>query len=115
MKIQSTVRKDVGHTFGILQARFKIKKNPYREYKLETMSNIMMCFIVLHNMIIQDEQGQNFEPIFEQPIGGGQMRQHMTFWELNTSTTELLNAQTHYTLRNDIIEQLWQIRREGRY
>jgi hypothetical protein len=61
----------------------------------------MMCCIVLHNMIIQDEQGQNFESIFEQPIGGGQMRRHMTFRELNTSTIELLNVQTHYTLRNE--------------
>jgi hypothetical protein len=70
-KMQSVARKDVEHAFGILQARFKIVKNLCRQYELETMSNIMMYCIVLHNMIIQDEQGQNLESNFKQPLGGG--------------------------------------------
>jgi hypothetical protein len=68
----------------------------------------------MHNMIVEDEQGQDLEPIFEQPIRGDGMRRDLTFWELNVGTRELENLHTHYSLHNDIMDHLWHLRGEGR-
>jgi hypothetical protein len=70
-KMQAAARKDVERAFGVLQARWEIVKNPCRQYDLHTITNIMMCCIILHNMIIDDEQGQDLEPVFDQEISGG--------------------------------------------
>ena len=47
--------------FGVLQARWEIVKNPMRQWDLETISNIMMACIIMHNMIIKDERGLRLE------------------------------------------------------
>jgi hypothetical protein len=113
-KMQSAARKDVERAFGVLQARWEIVKNPCRQYDLETITSIMMCCIILHNMIIHDEQGQNLEPIFDQGIFGGGLRRDLTFRDLNVGSRELENLHTHYSLRNDIIDHLWHLRGESR-
>jgi hypothetical protein len=114
-KMQSGARKDVERAFGVLQARWEIVKNPYRQWELDTMNNIILCCIILHNMIIEDEQGQNFEPIFYQAIQGGGMWRGLSFRELNAGTRELENMEMHLELRNDIMDHLWHLRGEGRY
>jgi hypothetical protein len=53
-KMQAALRKDVERAFGVLQARWEIVKNPVRQWDLDTISNIMYCCIILHNMIVQD-------------------------------------------------------------
>jgi hypothetical protein len=73
-----------------------------------------MCCIIMHNMIIEDDQGQDLEPIFEQSIAGGDMRRDLSFHELNVGTRELEDMHTHFSLRNDIMDRLWYIRGEGR-
>jgi hypothetical protein len=69
--MQAAARKDVERAFGVLQARWEIVKNPCRQYDLHTITNIMICCIILYNMIIDDEQGQDLEPVFDQGISGG--------------------------------------------
>lgn len=55
--LQEAVRKDIERAFGVLQARFHIVKNPCRQWSSDTMSDIMTCCIILHNMILEDERG----------------------------------------------------------
>jgi hypothetical protein len=43
----------------VLQARFVIIRQPARFFYLETLRDIMNACIILHNMIIEDEQGEN--------------------------------------------------------
>lgn len=74
----------------------------------------MMCCIILHNMIIDDEQGQDLEPVFDQGISGGGLRRDLTFHDLNVGTRELENLHTHYALRNDIMDHLWRLKGDGR-
>jgi hypothetical protein len=105
----------VERAFGVLQARWEIVKNPCRQYDLDSITNIMMCCIILHNMIIDNEQGEDLEPIFEQGISGGGMHRDLTFRELNVGTRELENQHTHFALRNDIMDHLWRLRGEGRF
>ena len=52
---QEAVKKDVEHAFGVLQARFAIVRGPARFFHLETLKDIMMTCIILHNMIVEDE------------------------------------------------------------
>jgi hypothetical protein len=67
-KLQSALRKDVERAFGVLQARFEIVKNPCKQRDLESITNVMFCCIILHNMVVQDEQHGQFESIFVQPM-----------------------------------------------
>ena len=53
---QEAVRKDVERAFGVLQARFAIVRGPARFFHLEMLKDIMMACIILHNMIVEDEQ-----------------------------------------------------------
>jgi hypothetical protein len=45
---------------------------------------------------------------------GGGLRRDLTFCDLNVGTRELENLHTHYALRNDIMDHLWQIKGDGR-
>ena len=54
---QEACRKDVERAFGVLQARFTIVRGPARFFHLETLQKIMKACIILHNMIVEDERG----------------------------------------------------------
>jgi hypothetical protein len=69
-KMQSALRKDVERTFGVLQARWEIVRNPVRTWGLETIGDIMMSCIILHNMV---EQDGDIKSIFDLPMRGGSM------------------------------------------
>ena len=43
----------------MLQARFAIVCGPARFFHLETLQKIMKACIILHNMIVEDEQDDN--------------------------------------------------------
>ncbi len=49
------VRKDVERAFGILQARFAFLRKPVLLWCLERMETSVLCCIILHNMIIEEE------------------------------------------------------------
>jgi hypothetical protein len=70
-KMQSVARKDVERAFEVLQARWDIMRNPVRAWDLDTITNIMIACIILHNMILQDEQGEDLEDIFDMPLREG--------------------------------------------
>ncbi|KAG9410117.1 hypothetical protein AC1031_022099 [Aphanomyces cochlioides] len=55
-KQQEALRKDVERGFGVLHARFAIVKNPARSWSRERVSSIMKACVILHNMIVEDEQ-----------------------------------------------------------
>ncbi|CAH9124355.1 unnamed protein product [Cuscuta epithymum] len=52
---QEAYRKDVERAFGILQTRWAIVRGPGRMYKTQTLRDIMLTCIILHNMIVEDE------------------------------------------------------------
>ncbi len=47
--------------FGVLQAKFQVITNPCREWNKEVIGYVLMACVVLHNMIIENEQGQNLK------------------------------------------------------
>lgn len=58
-QLQESARKDVECAFGVLQARFTIVRGPRRFWDRQTLKDIMMACIILHNMIIEDERHYN--------------------------------------------------------
>jgi hypothetical protein len=64
----------VERAFGVLQACWEIVRNPVRARGLETIGDIMMACVILHNMVVQDEQHGDFESVYDLPIRGGSMR-----------------------------------------
>ncbi|KAF5472220.1 hypothetical protein F2P56_008957 [Juglans regia] len=63
--VQESARKDVKRAFGVLQARFAIIRGPARFFHIETLNDIMMACVILHNMIIEEERANNEEEEFE--------------------------------------------------
>jgi hypothetical protein len=51
----------------------------------------MMACIIMHNIIIHDEQGEDLEPLFTLGIIEGGMQRGLTFRELNRATREVEN------------------------
>ncbi|CAM6091188.1 unnamed protein product [Calypogeia fissa] len=114
-KCQESARKDVERAFGVLQARWRIVKQPARSWHLERVHTILMASIILHNMIIEDERGEDHEDF---RVEGGPMlvvrRGSMPWKDYLAATIELESHTTHFQLRNDLIEHLWQRRGEVR-
>ena len=112
-KCQEGARKDVERAFGVLQARFEILKNPVRQWDLQTIENIMMACIIMHNMIIEDEQGLPLEPFADWGLPVETLRLPFSFRELQDGTRQLENVQAHFALRNDLCEHLLRLKGQG--
>ena len=55
-KCQEAARKDVEWAFNVLKSRFAIICGPSRAWNVNTMKDIMLASIILHNMIVEDER-----------------------------------------------------------
>ena len=49
-------RKDVEHTFGVLQSQFTIVHWPAQLWKRKSVGMGMLACVILHNMIVEDEK-----------------------------------------------------------
>jgi len=55
-KCQEATRKDVERAFGVFKSRFAIICGLSRAWNIDTMKDIMLTCIILHNMIVEDER-----------------------------------------------------------
>jgi hypothetical protein len=53
-KAQEACRKDVKHAFRVLQSRFAIMYGSARLCDDDSLGNIMMTYIIIHNMIVEE-------------------------------------------------------------
>ena len=58
---QAAARKDVERAFGILQAQFAIVRGPARFWDQKMLWYIMHACVIMHNMIIENERGQDVD------------------------------------------------------
>ncbi len=63
--MQKGARKDVECCFGVLQFHFGIIQNPFRLWQMDVIYEIMTTYVILHNIIIEDERDKNFESLFD--------------------------------------------------
>lgn len=55
-KKQETTNKNMGMAFIVLQTHWAIIQNLGKQWKIEALDNIIKAYIIIHNMIIKDEQ-----------------------------------------------------------
>ncbi|XP_048617757.1 uncharacterized protein LOC125589264 [Brassica napus] len=115
---QEAVRKDVERTFGVLQARFAIVKNPALFWDKAKIGRIMRACIVLHNMIVENErEGYTHFDVSELQQGEDTGTSHV---DLTYSTdipsnianmmsvrTRIRDRQMHQQLKANLVEHLW--------
>nr|XP_043629798.1 uncharacterized protein LOC122601091 [Erigeron canadensis] len=53
-RYQEAARKDVDRAFGFLQGRWQIIEQYARPYSVNRIKHIMLCCVILHNMIVED-------------------------------------------------------------
>lgn len=58
--------------------------------------------LVIHNMILEDERYQNFEPFFDQ-ANVGKLRCRLNFQTYMEGIQEIENSQTHFNLILDLV------------
>ena len=58
---QAAARKDVERAFEILQAQFAIVRGPARFWDQDILWYIMTACVIMHNMIIENERGQELD------------------------------------------------------
>ena len=64
-RVQEAARKDIERAFGVLQSRFVIVCGPAHFWDKRTLKNIMTCYVIFHNMILEDERGMNLEFFYD--------------------------------------------------
>ncbi|XP_042957031.1 uncharacterized protein LOC122292620 [Carya illinoinensis] len=111
---QESARKDVERAFRMLQARFSIISGPARFFHIETLNEIMMACIILHNMIIENERADNREEEFEyeqlpetthDPVSTGPTPEFSEFIQRHHA---LRDRRIHSQLQTDLVKHLWQ-------
>jgi glutathione S-transferase len=122
-KAQEACRKDVERAFGVLQSRFAIVRGPARLWDEDTLHDIMMACIIMHNMIIEDEReehGGQYEYHFDNDghyvcnydhMGSRVTVSHSAAPELVAwmrNYKNIKDSEIHYQLKSDLIEHLWQ-------
>ncbi|XP_059663488.1 uncharacterized protein LOC132309169 [Cornus florida] len=109
---QEAVRKDVERAFGVLQIRWAITHGPVYYWKKEDLSKIMRTYIILHNMIIEDEGDTNileWTPPTDESVYLSQYNQDRSFLAAHISTrlSRIRNVENNEDLRRDLMEYLW--------
>jgi len=108
-QVQEGARKDIERAFGVLQVRWGIIRGPAYGWDRYRLKNIMMACIILHNMIIDDERGENLPYVYDsngppvQPFRSGTREQT----DFIAAHHRLRDRDTAHKLKRDHIEHIW--------
>jgi hypothetical protein len=105
---QEGARKDIESAFGVLQSRFAVIRGPAYGWDRAQLNDIMMTCIILHNMIVEDEQHNagdtDFHDIGDLAIPYNNNPDREAFVAAHH---RLHDQNTHYQLQFDLIEHHW--------
>ena len=114
-QVQKGCRKDIERAFGVLQAQFKIIREPTRLWDIGDLGIIMRSCIILHNMIVEDERDTYAQrwTDFEQSegIGSSTPQPYSTevlpaFANHVRARFELRNPNVHHELQADLVKHI---------
>uniref|UniRef100_A0A0D3AWM0 DDE Tnp4 domain-containing protein n=1 Tax=Brassica oleracea var. oleracea TaxID=109376 RepID=A0A0D3AWM0_BRAOL len=112
---QESTRKDVERAFGVLQSRFAIVKNPALLWDKEKIGRIMRTYVILHNMIVENEQGGYIQIDTSEFESGESSRssevQRTTSFNIGNMLgirNEVRGSKKHDPLKADLVENVWQ-------
>ncbi|XP_057439908.1 uncharacterized protein LOC130731663 [Lotus japonicus] len=115
-KHQEGCRKDIERAFGVLQARFKIIREPARFWDITDLGIIMRSCIILHNMIVEDERDSYAQrwTDFEQAEGSGSSTPQPystevlpAFADHVRARSEFRDPNVHHQLQADLVKHIW--------
>ncbi|XP_058742256.1 uncharacterized protein LOC131614711 [Vicia villosa] len=115
-KFQEGCRKDIERAFGVLQARFKIIREPARLWDIANLGIIMRSCIILHNMIVEDERDSYSQrwTDFEQSgeSGSSAPQPYSTevlpaFANHVRARSEFRDPNVHQELQADLVKHIW--------
>ena len=113
---QEAYRKDIERAFGVLQARFKIIREPARLWDIADLSIIMRSCIILHNMIVEDERdsySQRWTDFEQSEESGSSAPQPYStevlpaFANHVRARSELRDKKAHHELQADLVKHIW--------
>ncbi|GJW49993.1 ALP1-like protein isoform X1 [Tanacetum coccineum] len=106
---QESARKDVERAFGVLQGRWGLIQQPARAYEVNTLRRIMYAGIIMHNMILED---QNMSVVDWKHVYSNPARSLQTMWIDRCQTQrrkakELRDKDTHISLQQNLMNHIW--------
>ena len=110
-RYQEAARKDVERAFGVLQGRWQIIEQDARPFSINKIKRIMYCCVILHNMIVEDND-RAISPFEEELIANTTLPTRS--WDERVSTQlqmygELRDRRVHHELRNALVEHVWRL------
>jgi hypothetical protein len=108
-KAQEACRKDVEHALGVLQSHFAIVRRSAHLWNEESIRNIIMAYITMYNMIVEDEKDEDDDFIYD--YMGEVTVSHDDAPELEAfiaNYRKIKDNETHTQLQADLVEHLWQ-------
>ena len=106
---QAAARKDVERAFGILQAQFAIVRGPARFWDQDMLWYIMTACVIMHNMIIENERGQDLDythyELMGHPVRVRRRAERVA--RFVASYHAIRRNETHTELQKDLIEEWW--------
>nr|KAJ0210462.1 hypothetical protein LSAT_V11C400196580 [Lactuca sativa] len=108
-EMQEAARKDVERAFGVLQSRWAIVRGLVRSWQLKNIKDIMYTCIILHNMIIENEENaiSNWSDDVDPPISVNQGLVEEVQYQIQRNYELSVNA-VHHALRDDLMEHIWE-------
>nr|GEU86362.1 protein ALP1-like [Tanacetum cinerariifolium] len=106
---QESARKDVERAFGVLQGRWGLIQQQARAYEVNTLRRIMYAGIIMHNMILED---QNMSIVDLNHVYSNPARSMQTMW-IDRCETQRLKAKelrardTHISLQQNLMNHIW--------
>ncbi|XP_075486460.1 uncharacterized protein LOC142526074 [Primulina tabacum] len=99
---------DVERAFGVLQSRWAIVKGPAHYWYRKKLKQILLAYIILHNMIVEDEGGHVTNWYNDE---GDELAQlihgsNRGFQDYLRTSYELRDTQVHHQLRADLVEHI---------
>ena len=106
---QAAARKDVERAFGILQAQFAIVRGPARFWDQDMLWYIMTICVIMHNMIIENEHGQDLDYTHYELMGHlvQVRRKAERVARFVASYHAIRRNERHDDLQKDLIEEWW--------
>ncbi|GJW60519.1 ALP1-like protein isoform X1 [Tanacetum coccineum] len=110
-RVQESARKDIERAFGVLQGRWRIIQQPARSYHMNTIKKIMYCYMILHNMILKDQNFHisEYADMYVSPESNIQRTWVERCERLRRKNKELWDRRVHDNLRHDIVKHLWNL------
>ena len=110
---QESARKDIERAFGVLQGRWGILQHPARAWEIVKIQRVMYTCIILHNMILKDQNFilREYKKMWVDPAPNLSQDRWIDRCETQRrKTREMRDAGVHGQLQRDLMEHVWQKR-----